>query len=83
VVLAIPLSVLEDGLRIFVIAILGTRADPGYLTGWLHHQGGALFFTIAPAVTAILIWMLRKGEHLAPTDEDRALGRSHRLSIDI
>ena len=61
-VLAIPLSVLKNGLRIFVIAMLGTRVDPGYLTGRLHHQGGALFFAIALAVTVVLIWMLRKGD---------------------
>ena len=65
-VLAIPLSVLKNGLRIFVIATLGTRVDPGYLTGRLHHQGGALFFAIALAVTVVLLWMLRKGEHSAP-----------------
>jgi exosortase len=66
VVLALPLSILKNGLRIFVIAMLGTRVDPGYLTGRLHHQGGALFFAIALAVTVVLISMLRKGEHLAP-----------------
>jgi exosortase len=77
VVLAIPLSVLKNGLRVFVIAMLGTRVDPGYLTGTLHHQGGVLFFTIALAVTAVLIWVLRKGEHLEPIDEDRNSTRSH------
>jgi exosortase len=47
VCLAIPLSVAKNGLRIFTIAMLGTRVDPGYLTGRLHHQGGILFFAIA------------------------------------
>lgn len=45
--LAVPLSVAKNGLRIFTIAMLGTRVDPGYLTGRLHHQGGILFFLIA------------------------------------
>lgn len=45
--LVIPLSVAKNGLRIFTIAMLGTRVDPGYLTGRLHHQGGILFFLIA------------------------------------
>ena len=67
VALAIPLSVLKNGLRIFVIAMLGTRVDPGYLTGRLHHQGGVLFFAIALAITIVSIWMLRKGQNLAPS----------------
>lgn len=45
--LAIPLSVAKNGLRIFTIAMLGTKVDPGYLTGRLHHEGGILFFLIA------------------------------------
>lgn len=44
---AIPLSVAKNGLRIFTIAMLGTRVDPAYLTGRLHHQGGIFFFAIA------------------------------------
>ena len=44
---AVPLSIAKNGLRVFTIAMLGTRVDPGYLTGRLHHQGGILFFLIA------------------------------------
>ncbi len=54
--LAVPLSVAKNGLRIFTIAMLGTRVDPGYLTGRLHHQGGILFFLIALlGIFAVLI----------------------------
>jgi len=41
---AIPLSVAKNGLRIFTIAELGTRVDPGFLGGKLHHDGGIIFF---------------------------------------
>jgi exosortase len=47
ITLAVPLSIAKNGLRIFTIAMLGTRADPAYLTGKLHHEGGILFFLIA------------------------------------
>ena len=58
--IAIPLSVAKNGLRIFTIAMLGTRVDPGYLTGRLHHQGGILFFLIALlGIFAILAICLR------------------------
>ncbi len=62
IAVAILLSVAKNGLRIFTIAMLGTRVDPGYLTGRLHHQGGVVFFTIALVVVFILIWILKRGE---------------------
>lgn len=60
--LAIPLSMVKNGLRIFTIAMLGTRVDPGFLTGELHHQGGILFLTIALFGVFLLLWILRRGE---------------------
>lgn len=60
--LSIPLSVAKNGLRIFTIAMLGTRVDSGYLTGRLHHQGGILFFLIALVATFVLIGLCQRGE---------------------
>lgn len=62
IALAVPLSVAKNGLRIFTIAMLGTRVDPGYLTGRFHHQGGIVFFAIALLGIFILLWVLRRGE---------------------
>src|SRR5271157_1460149 len=59
---AVPLSVAKNGLRIFTIAMLATRVDPGYLTGRLHHEGGVVFFTIALIGVFVLLWILRRGE---------------------
>lgn len=64
VALAIPLSVAKNGLRIFTIAMLGTRADPGYLTGRFHRQGGIVFFAIALFGIFTLLWILQRGEDL-------------------
>lgn len=63
---AIPLSVAKNGLRIFVIAELGTRVDPGYLDGRLHHHGGIIFFGISVIALVVLLWILRKTESAAP-----------------
>lgn len=60
--LAVPLSVAKNGLRIFAIAMLGTRVDRGYLTGRFHHQGGIIFFAIALFIIFALLWVLRRGE---------------------
>ena len=62
VVLAMPISVAKNGLRIFTIGMLGTRVDPSYLTGHLHRQGGIVFFLIALALIVVLLWILRRGE---------------------
>ena len=59
---AIPLAAAKNGLRIFVIAELGTRVDPGFLDGNLHHHGGIVFFAISLVVMATLLWGLRRTE---------------------
>ena len=61
--LAVPLSIAKNGLRIFTLGMLGTRVDPAYLTGRLHHEGGVVFFAIALLVTFTLLWILRRGEN--------------------
>jgi exosortase/archaeosortase family protein len=62
---AVPLSVAKNGLRIFTIAMLGTRVDPEYLTGRLHHDGGIVFFTVALIGVFVLLWILRRGEDVS------------------
>jgi len=63
---AVPLSVAKNGLRIFTIAELGTRVDPAFLTGKLHHHGGILFFGISVAAVGLLLWLLGKSEARTP-----------------
>lgn len=62
IALAIPLSVAKNGLRIFAIAMLGTRVDPGYLTGNLHRDGGILFFALAVTCIFAVLAILQRGE---------------------
>ncbi len=59
---AIPLSVAKNGLRIFVLAMLGTRVDPSFMHGNLHHHGGIVFFTSALLAQALLLWLLSRSE---------------------
>lgn len=59
---AIPLSVVKNGLRIFVLGMLGTRVDHSFLTGRLHHQGGIIYFLIALAAIFVLLWIARRGD---------------------
>jgi exosortase len=62
VAVAIPVSVAKNGLRIFVLGMLGSRVDPSFLTGRLHRQGGIIYFLIALFAMGLLLWILRRGE---------------------
>lgn len=59
---AVPLSVAKNGLRIFVLGMLGTRVDASFLTGRLHHQGGIIYFLLALAAIFLLLWIARRGD---------------------
>ncbi len=65
---AIPLSVMKNGLRIVVISELGTRVDPGFLDGRLHHHGGIVFLAVAQAVVIGLLWILVRTENVRPRE---------------
>ena len=62
VAVAIPLSVVKNGLRIFVLGMLTTRVDRSYITGRLHHQGGIIYFLITLVAVILLIWAARNTE---------------------
>jgi exosortase/archaeosortase family protein len=62
VLIAIPLSIAKNGLRIFVIAELGTHVDPGFLDGRLHHHGGIVFLVIALGAIVVFLAILHRGE---------------------
>ena len=62
IAVAVPLSVAKNGLRIFVLGMLGTRVDPSYLTGRLHHEGGIIYFLIALGAIFLCLWIARRGD---------------------
>lgn len=62
IMVTVPLAVFKNGLRIFVLSVLGTYVDPSFLSGPLHHRGGVLFFAITLALLVLLLWCLRRLE---------------------
>ena len=66
IAVAVPLSIAKNGFRIFTIAELGTRVDPGFLDGRLHHRGGIVFFGLSVVVVSALLWILRRTEFPRP-----------------
>lgn len=58
VLLAVPLSVLKNAVRIFTLSMLGVHVDPGFLHGSLHEKGGIVFFIFALLIVLLLLWLL-------------------------
>lgn len=62
VALLVPLSIMRNAVRIFVLSILGIYVDPQFLNGPLHHRGGILFFFLAFAILIPVIIVMRRWE---------------------
>jgi exosortase len=66
VLLTIPLSIAKNAVRIFTLSLLGTRVDPGFLTGRLHKEGGIVFFSLSVIVLWLIICALQERNRLSP-----------------
>jgi exosortase len=64
VLLAFPLALIKNGIRIVTLTLLSIYVDPSFLTGSLHHKGGFAFFLLALALLAPVLLFLEKSEHL-------------------
>jgi exosortase C (VPDSG-CTERM-specific) len=63
VVLAvIPLAILRNGFRIFLLAQLCIRLDPKWIHSDLHHRGGPVFFAASLIPFFLLLYLLRRME---------------------
>jgi exosortase len=62
VLLAFPLAIIKNGIRIATLTLLSVYVDPGFLTGRLHHEGGFVFFLLALAILAPVLRLLQKSE---------------------
>jgi len=62
VAFVIPLGVLRNGFRVFVIGMLCVRIGPHMIDSAIHRQGGPLFFALALIPLFLLLWWLRRQE---------------------
>jgi exosortase len=60
--IALPLAVAKNALRVFTLEALGAYVDPAVLNSPLHHQGGVLFLAIALAALFGIIGLLKRIE---------------------
>lgn len=83
VLLAVPLALIKNGIRIVTLTLLSIYVDPTFLTGNLHRKGGFVFFLLALAILAPVLLFLEKSEHsqgpsipVVPAKTDGGLSRS-------
>jgi exosortase len=65
VLLAFPLAIIKNGVRITTLTLLSVYVDPSFLTGSLHQKGGFLFFLLALAILAPVLFLFQKSEQKA------------------
>jgi exosortase len=72
VLLALPLAIIKNGIRITTLTLLAVYVDPRFLTGSLHHDGGFVFFFLALAILFPMLLFLQKSDR-DPAREDSVL----------
>jgi exosortase len=69
VLLAFPLAIVKNGIRITTLTLLSVYVNPAFLTGRLHRQGGFVFFFLALAILAPVLIILQKSEDKEPVQD--------------
>lgn len=62
VMFVIPLGILRNGFRVFVIGMLCVHVGPHMIDSIIHRQGGPFFFALSLVPLFLLLWWLRRGE---------------------
>jgi exosortase len=60
--LAFPLAIVKNGIRIVTLSVLSIYVDPSFLAGRLHRDGGFVFFLLILALLAPILRVLQKSE---------------------
>jgi exosortase len=70
VAFVIPLGILRNGFRVFVIGMLCVHIGPWMIDSSIHHHGGPLFFALSLLPLFLLLWWLRRQERRNLPKED-------------
>lgn len=59
VAMVLPLGILRNAIRIYVIGWLCVHVGPEMIDSWIHHKGGPIFFAVSLVPLFLLAWWLR------------------------
>lgn len=71
VLAVIPLALLRNGFRVYVIGELCTHVGPEMIDSPIHHQGGPLFFALSLIPFFLLLFFLRRSERCKVNSKTR------------
>jgi exosortase len=72
VLVIIPLGILRNGFRIWVLAVLTVNVDSRVIDSPLHHQGGPIFFVLSLGPLFGFLWLLYRMERSLRGDSSSA-----------
>jgi exosortase C (VPDSG-CTERM-specific) len=58
----IPLALVRNGFRVFVLGELCVEVGPHMIDSAIHHRGGPIFFALSLIPFMGLVWLLMRGE---------------------
>jgi exosortase C (VPDSG-CTERM-specific) len=61
----IPLAIVRNGFRIFVLGELCIHISHDMINTWIHHKGGPIFFALSLIPFFIVLVWLRKGDPIS------------------
>lgn len=70
----LPLAILRNSARIFVIGWLCVNYGPEMIDSWIHHRGGPVFFAASLVPLFLIGWCLRKRKVSPPPSEGSTIG---------
>jgi exosortase C (VPDSG-CTERM-specific) len=73
----IPLGLIRNGFRVFVIGQMCIHMGPKMIDSPVHHKGGPLFFVLSLIPLFLLLVILQKSEKGAPPAGLGTSGKSH------
>ena len=71
----IPLALLRNGFRVFVIGELCVHVSPRMIDSPIHHHGGPLFFVLSLVPFFLLLYFLRKSEQTSAAGQKLNSGK--------
>lgn len=68
----LPLGVIRNGFRVWVLGEFCVRVGPHIIDSPLHHRGGPIFFVLSLVPLFVMLFWLRRNERRARASSDEA-----------
>jgi exosortase C (VPDSG-CTERM-specific) len=77
ILLVIPLGILRNGFRVFVIGQLCIHIGPQMINSYIHRKGGPIFFALSLIPLFLLLLVLRKSDERGKKTDSKTTSTHH------